>query len=386
MRVGLVAEYCRPWPGGIPEHVHHEAAELRRRGYKVVVLTGPASFWPGRPEPRVLRLGVALAFSRNGVRSKITLGRYLYGMSAILRRLRLDVIHVHGPMDTLPGLAAALASSVATVGTFHANFGPSVLPELLYRGLRPFSRRAFVRLHVRTAVSEEARRSIARYFPADYEIVPNGVDVDRFHPEVEPIEHAPGGGPRLLFVGRADARKGLPLLLSAFARVRRTLNGARLTVVGRLPPRQIERFTAALGRDAGAVTFTGYVAPALLPRYYAACDVVCSPATRHESQGVVLLEGMAAGRVPVAFDIPGYRDVISHADDGWLVADVGAEPLATALIHVLSDAELRARLGTAARRSALRYAWPGVVDRLEACFARARHAVEAEGRRPAHHT
>lgn len=379
MRVGIVAEYCRPWPGGIAEHVHHEATELRRRGHKVVVLTGPASFWPGRPEPAVLRLGVAVAFSRNGVRSKVTLGRYVYGIRAVLRRLRLDVMHVHGPLDTLPGLAAVLASGVPTVGTFHANFEPSGLPDLLYRGLRPLSRRAFERLHVRTAVSEEARRSIARYFPADYEIVPNGVDTERFHPDVEPLPTAPGGGPRLLFVGRADTRKGLPLLLSAFTKVRRTLTGTRLTVVGRLPPRQVRALTAVLGRDADAVTFTGYVAPALLPRYYASCDLVCSPATRHESQGVVLLEAMAAGRVPVAFDIPGYRGVISHAADGWLVPDIGAEPLAGALIHLLFRPELRATLGAAARRTALRYAWPGVVDRWEDCFARARLAVQANG-------
>lgn len=376
MRVGIVAEYGRPWPGGIAEHVHHEAVELRRRGHQVVVLAGSASFRPDPPEPRVLRLGAALAFSRNGVRSKITFGRYVYGMGALLRRLRLDVVHVHGPLDTLPGLAAALASEVATVGTFHSSFEPSPLPALLYRALRPLSRRAFDALHVRTAVSEEARRSIARYFPADYEIVPNGVDVERFHPEVAPHPHV-SGSPRILFVGRADARKGVPLLLAAFARVRRVFDRAHLTVVGHLRPRQLRHFAAALGRDAEAVTFTGYVAPALLPGYYAACDVVCSSATRQESQGVVLLEGMAAGRPAVAFDIPGYRSVIRHGGDGWLVPRVGAEPLADALIHVLSHTGLRQTLGAAARKSALDYAWPVVVDRLESCLARARGAAHA---------
>jgi phosphatidylinositol alpha-mannosyltransferase len=208
---------------------------------------------------------------------------------------------------------------------------------------------AFRRLDARVAVSEEARRSIAHYFPAAYEVVSNGVDAARFHPAVAPIEPRDPARPTVLFVGRADPRKGLPILRAAFEEVRRRVPAARLVAVGP----------------------DGYVAPDLLPRYYAACDVFCSPATGGESQGIVLLEAMASGRPVVASHIAGYRDVVAPGRTGLLVPPGDAAALADAIVRLLEEPRQRAAIGAAARAAALAYAWPSVVDRLEAIFAAA---------------
>src|SRR5881398_1343477 len=111
-------------------------------------------------------------------------------------------------MDPVLGMAAVAASQTATVGTFHASFPPALLWKVLYRVLRPFSGPIFRRLHARIAVSEEARRSIAQFFPGDYQIIPNGIDTDRFHPDVAPFPALGEHRPTILFVGRADPRKG----------------------------------------------------------------------------------------------------------------------------------------------------------------------------------
>jgi len=89
---------------------------------------------------------------------------------------------------------------------------------------------------------------------------------------------------------------------------------------------------------------------------------------------------MAAGKPPLAFDIAGYRDVVSHRRDGWLVADVTAEALADALSELLSNSELRAELAQTGRKTALGYAWPTIAERLEAQFQTAHETHQRRSR------
>lgn len=368
MRVGIVAEYYRPWPGGISEHVHHQAEELERRGHAVTILTGPATDGWQDSGPRVERLGFGLEFTSNGALSRLVLGTYLLHFRSLLSRLDLDVLHVHAPMDPFLPLGAVYSAPCPVVGTFHANFDEGFLWDLLFKHLRPLTAPAWDRLAARIAVSPEALRSIGQYFEGDAEIIPNGVDTERFRPDAPRMPGLGDDRPRILFVGRPDPRKGLPLLLEALPRVRAEIEGVQLVVVGAAAD---EASDALAGLDADtrdAIAFAGYAEPEDMPRYYASCDVFCSPATGQESQGIVLLEAMAAGRPPVAFSIPGYRDVVSHGADGWLIDEIGAEALATGLVEVLREPDRVESLGEAGRKTALRYSWPSVVERIEAQY------------------
>jgi len=389
MRIGIVTEYYRPWPGGISEHVHHEACGLRDRGHQVTIVTGPARWEGSAPaspaaEEGVLRIGRELRFTSNGAASRMVLGTELLRLRRRFRALGLDVVHVHAPLDPFLAWAAVAASPCATVGTFHASFRPSGLWDGLFRWARPITGRLFAKLDARIAVSPEARRSIEAYFEGDYTIVPNGVDLERFRPGLPPIPALSDGRPSVLFVGRADPRKGLPCLLEALPSLKARVPDVRLVVVG-VARAELEALWrgAASGLGGAAdlekdVHCAGYVAPEELPRYFADCDLFCSPATGQESQGIVLLEAMASGTPPVAFTIDGYRDVIHHGRDGWLVPEMSASSLADALCGLLLDPARRQRLGDAARENALRYAWPRVVERIEAVFEQ---AVEGRARR-----
>ena len=374
MRVGIVAEYYRPWPGGISEHVHHQAEELERRGHAVTILTGPATAGWSDGARSVERLGFGIQFTSNGARSRLVIGSYLLHLRSLLERHAFDVVHVHAPLDPVLPLAAVFAASCPVVGTFHANFAPGPLWETLFRRLSFVTGPAWRRLAARIAVSDEARRSIEHYFEGEFDVIPNGVDTERFDPAAERMPGLDDARPKILFVGRPDPRKGLPLLLEAFPHVRRQVPDARLVVVG-VEREEVAGLLAGLDADLLAdIEFAGYAAPEDMPRYYASCDVFCSPATGQESQGIVLLEAMAAGRPPVAFAIPGYRDVVSHGVDGRLVPDVGAEPLAQGLCQMLGDPVQLRRIGEAGRKTALEYSWPRVVE-ADRGRVRARRAV-----------
>src|SRR5207237_3544053 len=176
--------------------------------------------------------------------------------------------------------------------------------------------------------------------------------------------------PTVLFVGRLEKRKGLRFLLRAWPTVRERIPDARLVVVGR--GRGLEgyrRFAARQGWSEDDALFTGYVSAEDLPRYYQAADVFCAPNTGQESFGVVLLEAMAAGVAIVASDIPGYRDVVTHEREGFVVEPQNPEALADGICRLLSNPSLRASMREAGVEKARSYDWPRVAGAVLEYYA-----------------
>jgi phosphatidylinositol alpha-mannosyltransferase len=149
---------------------------------------------------------------------------------------------------------------------------------------------------------------------------------------------------------------------------------ATLVVVGDGKDR--EALKLLTGSALARVDMRGIVRNEEIPAYHAACEVFVAPAVGQESFGIAVVEAMAAGIPVVATDIPGYREVLSDGVEGLLVPARDPEALAAALVKVLTEPELAARLGGAGRDRARTFDWPIVVDRLEALYGR---AIESAG-------
>jgi len=375
VKIGIVSQSYYPRYGGVTEHVHALAHELRRREHEVTIITsffrrGEKGFTDG-----VLRIGwnILVPFNRAFVDFAIGLS-LKRRLRRAFRDLDLDVVHVHCPTaPTLP-LFAVQVSDRPTVGTFHSTGGRTALQDLF----RPLVVGAMSRLDARIAVSTTARATAEIYHPGPYEVIPNGVDVERFHPLVPPFpEWRDPAFTNILFVGRLDPRKGVQDLIAAMPEVvQRTDGRARLLVVGDsyLRP-QITAGVAWSVRE--HVHFLGHVPSADLPRWYATGDIFCSPATGNESFGIVLVEAMASGRAVVCSDIPGYRTVVVPGRDATLFPPGDVPALARVLSQLVEDPERRGRLAEEGRRRALEFAWPRVVDRSEQVYR------DAAGRRAA---
>ena len=234
-------------------------------------------------------------------------------MRDLLERERFDVLHLHEPFVPFLSLFLLRESRSVNVATFHAYAGFSPSYELGSRVMRGHASR----LHGRIAVSAAARHFIDRFFPGDYKVIPNGVDVPRFAGAV-PLARWQDGTPNVLFVGRHEPRKGLLDLLKAHRILRRTGYENRLLVVGSGPQeREARRYVATRGLQ--AVEFLGRVSDAEKAQLFRTADVFASPATGGESFGIVLLEAMAAGAPIVASDIHGYKGVVRRGREGLLV-------------------------------------------------------------------
>jgi phosphatidylinositol alpha-mannosyltransferase len=370
VRIGIVSQSYYPRYGGVTEHVHHTAVELRRRGHDVTIIT---SRFRENPEPEhelgVERLGYNVLVPYNRAFIDLTIGFHLKrDLRRVFERHDFEILHTHCPTAPVLPMLAVQTARCPQVGTFHSCAGRSLLLDRFHAYLE---RRVMRRLSARIAVSRTAEATSASYFPGDYHVIPNGVDVERFHPGVEPVARwRDPARVNVLFVGRLDPRKGVQVLLDAFPDVfARTHGRARLLVIGNsyLRPRFEAMVSPALRPH---VHFMGHVPSADLPRWYATGDIFVSPATGNESFGIVLAEAMAAGRAVVASDIPGYRTVFDPGVNalGFPPGDVKA--LANAIVTLVEDESLRRTIALRGRERSLAFAWPRVVDRIEAVYRR----------------
>ncbi len=369
MKVCLVSPYDFTTPGGVGEHVRHLADELRARDHDVTVMAPSNELADDHDTPGYVRIGRSVPMPGNGSVARIALSFHL------VRRVRqlldaegFDVVHYHEPLVPALPITVLRFHRGANVGTFHSY----ARRNLGYYYGRPFLKRYFKRLDACIAVSVPARDFVARYFPGEYRIVPNGIDTSRFSPDLAPLRELRTEGQRtLLFVGRLEQRKGLPVLLEAYQQLRRRRGDIRLVVVGDGELRwTYERWVEL--EKVPDVLFTGHVDGRLLPRCYTSADIFCSPATGGESFGIVLLEAMASGRPVVASNIPGFAGVITDGTDGILAPPGDVDAWVSILDRLLDDGTTRERLAATGIRTAQRYDWSRVVDQVLDVYSEAR--------------
>ncbi len=376
MKIGLVCPYIYPERGGVAQHVQHLYENLRLRGHDVRIIT--ASHGPQRAsEGDILRIGVGFSVPLNGSMGTLTFSpRYISQVRELLDRERFDVLHLHEPFVPLLSLFLLRESRSVNIATFHAYAGFSPSYEL---GSRVMTGHA-ARLHGRIAVSAAARHFIDRFFPGDYKVIPNGVDIPKFQSAV-PVARWQDGTPNVLFVGRHEPRKGLLDLLKAHRILRRTGHENRLLVVGSGPQeREARRYVATRGLQ--AVEFLGRVSDREKAQLFRTADVFASPATGGESFGIVLLEAMAAGAPIVASDIHGYKGVVRRDREGLLVPPHEPKELATAIARLLDEPELREQMRAAGRARAEQFSWPRVTAKVDDYYGFVIRRLAATGQLP----
>jgi phosphatidyl-myo-inositol alpha-mannosyltransferase len=379
MRIALVSPYSWSFPGGVTRHIDALAREFIASGHHVRVLApvDPDDRLTGRlhrraPDPSplpdfVVPLGRTVALPMNGAMSRLSVNpEGVLRLRAELRGGSFDVIHVHEPIAPMLGWdACCFDAGAPVVGTFHV-YSSGWLPNTIARSIG--ARRVFNRLHARIAVSEAARWTGERFFGGSYDVVPNGVDLGSAPHGPKPVNDSL----RILFVGREEERKGLPVLLSAFAGLRQHVP-ASLEVIGADPEGVVPLLAQVEGGMDGIETL-GRVDDEELWRRLHAADVLCAPSLGGESFGMVLTEAFAAGTPVVASEIAGYRQVVTHGRDGLLVPPGDPLALAEALRSVSVDPARRREMGVAARERAGDFAWPRVAQRVTGVYERAMEA------------
>ena len=369
MKVGIVVPYSWSFWGGVVEHAELQAEALQRLGIETRTIMGndpPGSFTRvlhprlgrhGYPPPDVIPVGRSVIVPANGSLPNIVLSpRSVLRIREALERERFDLLHLHEPMTPAICIAANALARVPLVGTFHAHgsLGWMRMGKPLWGFLAE-------RLDARIAVSEHAAESARAWLPGEYEVVPNGV-------LIPPRAAAGEREHRLLFAGRQEPRKGLPVLLRAWPEIRRRTS-ARLRVAGADPLAVRLLLTRERLADDG-IDVLGFLTQEELTAELLAAKVFVAPSLGGESFGMALTRAFACATPVVASDIPGYRDVMTP-DTGVTFPAGDTEALVEAVAQLLEDEPRRRALGEGARQVALeRYSWDDVGRRLLAIYER----------------
>jgi phosphatidyl-myo-inositol alpha-mannosyltransferase len=377
VKVGLVTPYIYPLPGGVNQHVRYLYENLRLRGHDVRIISSSHGLQRAS-EGDVIRIGRGFSMPANGSVGTITISpRFLSQVREVLEREQFDLLHFHEPFVPFLSLVVLGLSNSVNVATFHAFGGFSPAYQLGSRLMRP----SVGRIHGRIAVSAVARHFVERFFPGDYKVIPNGVDIGRFDRAV-PISRWRDGTKNILFVGRFEARKGLLDLLKAYRILRRSGCECRLLVVGGGPQaKEARRYL--MTRNMGGVEFLGRVSDEERDALFKTADVYCSPATGRESFGIVLLEAMAAGTAIVCSDIHGYKGVVRRGREALLVPPGEPKALAGALAQLLGDDERREAMGRSGRARAEDYSWERVTAKVDDYYGFVIRRLAAQGNLPA---
>jgi phosphatidyl-myo-inositol alpha-mannosyltransferase len=377
MKVGLVTPYVYPLPGGVTQHVQYLYENLRLRGHDVRILTSSHGLQRAS-EGDIIRIGKGFSLPVNGSVGTITLSpRFISQVRDMLEREQFDLLHFHEPfVPFLSPIILRLSTSV-NIATFHAYGGFSPSYEFGKRAMRGYAER----LHGRIAVSGAAKHFIERYFPGDYKVIPNGVDVDRYQRAV-PLARWQDGTRNILFVGRFEPRKGLLELLKAYRILKKTGCDCRVLVVGSGPlAREARRYVAT--RRLKGVEFLGRVSDEEKAQLFRTADVFVSPATGGESFGIVLLEAMASGTAIVASDIHGYKGVVRRGREGLLVPPRDPKAIAAAVARLLNDDEERLAMAAAGRVRAQDFSWERVTAKVDEFYGVVVRRLAARGELPA---
>ncbi|MBI3287382.1 MAG: glycosyltransferase family 4 protein [Chloroflexi bacterium] len=361
MKIALVSPYDYLYPGGVVKHISQLDKHFRQWGYEVRVIAPCSADEEYLPDHLIVASSRVIPVPYSGSIARVSLSPRLYfRVKRILKQERFDIVHAHEPLSPALPLAVLRHSKAVNIGTFHAYRESHAALDYT----KPIARRFFARLDGRIVVSEPVREYLSKYFPTEYVVIPNGIDIESFQ-GAPPLPKYANGQLNILFVGRLEKRKGFSYLLDAFARVKAQVPQARLIVVGAFDKQDKAPYVRQVRRQRiRDVHFVGYVPDEELPRYYASAHLFCAPSTGFESFGLVLLEAMAAGVPVVASNIAGYQTLLSPGREGLAVPPADPVALGQAIIELLQDPDRRRWMGEQGRLKARGYSWENVAKQV----------------------
>jgi phosphatidylinositol alpha-mannosyltransferase len=195
-------------------------------------------------------------------------------------------------------------------------------------------------------------------------IIPNGINLNDFHPGYPKIKRFNDNKINILFVGRIEERKGLIYLLEAYNLLKPLYKDIRLIIVGDGHLKQ-NCLNYARSNHLRDVHFEGAKSNQELKKYFSTADIYCSPAIFGESFGIVLLEAMAMGKPICGFSNNGYKELLSKTKaEKFLAEPKNSAELAQKLELLIKDENLRKKMGEWGLEHVKQYSWEKVAKRV----------------------
>jgi 1,2-diacylglycerol 3-alpha-glucosyltransferase len=352
LRIAFFTDTYLPTRDGVVTSIQLLKGELEALGHEVFVFA-PAPKYDKDREPGVNYFR-SVSFRRyQGYRVPM----FPTNKCEILDKLGIDVIHNHGlAFMALRTMFAGRTLRKPVVTTWHTNVTEAVrfynfsgLPdEVLVRLMWIYFRSLLHRSEVVIAPTEAIKESLLSYVPSirHIEVVPTGVDLARFKPDIDASAIRERYGLQdkkvILHLGRIALEKNMDLVIKGFAKLSERMPELRLMVAGEGPAKDYHVKTVQDLGISDKVVFTGFVPDAELPLFYSACDVF-TIASKFETQGLVVLEAMACGKPVVGINYRAVAEIVRDGANGFLFDDDEESWCSAIMKGVDASPELRHR-------------------------------------------
>lgn len=364
MKIGLVCPYNIGLGGGVQECVIATQAELKKRGHKVYIITPRSrAALEDPPKDTILVGSGADVRSPFSTTAQISASMNTDELEQIIEDYNFDILHFHEPWVPVLSRQLLSKSKSKNVATFHARMPDGVMTKAIERIVTPYTKSILKSFDALTAVSEPAAQYVRSLTDGEISIIPNGIDLKKYRTSKAKVKTQK----TILYIGRLEKRKGVNLLIDAFARLGD--KDCRLLVAGSGPDLEKLQYQAK-SRNLDNVEFLGYVSEKEKIRYLQEANVFCSPAIYGESFGIVLLEAMACGAPTVAANNPGYASVLQGRGLISLINPEDTEQFARRLALMLYDEELANLWRKWATRYVQQYDYVEIVDKYEGLYKR----------------
>jgi phosphatidyl-myo-inositol alpha-mannosyltransferase len=372
MRIGLALETTFDSDAGVQQYFKSLGRYLIRKRHDVRFLVTHGSD-KGEFKGRIISLGTVFnppIFNPTSV----PFGLYspMKNISGVLRDFKFDVIHCGIPVSPWSLGKLIRDAECPVVGTFLSHsHDPRNRFWMYFASSILMNTRQYI--DILTAPNKITAYDASHIVPGNYHIVPLAIDLSAFKGRIKPIKDLRDGRPTILFFGRLDARKGVRYLVEALPIILKRIPNARLIIAGDGPMRGELELLAGLNNVKDAVDFAGYIPETEKPRYFASADICAFPATHGESFGIVIVEALASGKIPIAFANEGYRSVLENLPE-TLVTVKKKKELARRLIFYLTHKREKKALEQKCLKEAKRFDWNTVGPQMIRLYQKAIHA------------
>jgi PEP-CTERM/exosortase A-associated glycosyltransferase len=316
-------------------------------------------------------------------------------VSQVATELLPDIIHAHSPVLVgLPAYQVARRFRVPFVYEVRdlwenasVDRGKFRQDSLQYRGVRALETWLVKRADATVAIGESLRERLEDRTGRSVDVVPNGVNPDRFVPlSPEPewtTRWNPTGGPLIVYLGSFQPYEGLEVLIRSIPAILATVPAANVLIVGDGSARvELESLALEVG-VADRVRFTGRVPHDRVHGIYAVADLLVYPRISTETTRLTTplkpLEPMAMEKAVLASDLPAIREIVTDGETGLLFSAGDSDDLAAKAVRLLRDSSLRDRLGRAGRAQIMETRrWDTAVRRYQAIYERAIASAHAK--------
>lgn len=366
MNIAIFSESFIPLKTGVAKFTYELAYHLKKRKHNVILITGDFGV-DYNFDFEVIKIGRISKIYANGSYTYFILENplsFYRKLKDILNSYKIEIFHNQGPLGPPFSILSSyftkkINKNIKTIGTFHSK------QMKITNSIKLYSKFAKKFIHyndVLTAPSLSTANEMKFLFNVNVQVIPNGIDLNKFNPNKGKIKELENNKFKILFVGRLDYRKGVDILIKAFEIINN--KDMELIIVGNGPYKSLvlkykEKFEN--------IKIFENVEDEELVKFYNSADVCVFPTRGGEAFGIVLLEAFACSKPVICSNIDGYNEVANN-DCALFFSPENYYELSECILKIYKDNEFKEKLSKNAFKRALEFSWDEIILKFEKLY------------------